>query len=53
MYFYELLESKLANDTAAMIHWFRKDNVKLGTTPFLAMVDEGRLEGVIAELDPD
>jgi len=53
VHFYELLDSKLSNDTAAMIHWFRKDNVELGTTPFLAVVDEGRLEDVIAELDPD
>lgn len=34
-------------DETAMVHWFRKPSPQLGTTPFLAIVDEGRLEHVI------
>ncbi|WP_455208363.1 hypothetical protein [Kaarinaea lacus] len=50
VYFYELLEERFRNDSAGMVHWFRKYNATLGTTPFHAMVDDDRLEDVIAEL---
>jgi hypothetical protein len=30
-----------------MVHWLRKENSKLGTTPFLAMVDHGQLSDVV------
>jgi hypothetical protein len=48
--FHELLENNFQGDTVAMLNWFRRDNTSLGTSPFLAMVDEGRLEDVIIEL---
>ena len=50
VFFYELLEARFRNDSAGMVHWFRKYNATLGTTPFHAMVDDNRLEDVIAEL---
>lgn len=48
--FHELLENSFPGDSVAMLHWFRKENTSLGTTPFLAIVDDGRLEDVIIEL---
>ena len=48
--FYQLLESRFPGDSVAMLHWFRRENAGLGTTPFLAIVDDGRLEDVIIEL---
>jgi hypothetical protein len=48
--FYRLLEQSLAHDSVAMVHWFRKQHAALGTTPFLAVVDEARLDEVIAQL---
>lgn len=50
VYFFELLDSRFPASEENMIHWFRKDNTALGTSPFLAMVDDNRLEDVIAEL---
>ncbi|WP_455222725.1 hypothetical protein [Kaarinaea lacus] len=50
VYFYELLESQFTDDSVGMVHWFRKDNSRLGTTPFPAMVDGSRLEEVIVLL---
>jgi hypothetical protein len=48
--FYQLLSNLFEDDSVAMLHWFRKENNHLGTSPFLAMVDDGRLEDVIIEL---
>ena len=48
--FHELLENRFPGDSVAMLHWFRKENTNLCTTPFLAIVDDGRLEDVIIEL---
>ncbi|HEC27286.1 MAG TPA: hypothetical protein ENI67_07750 [Gammaproteobacteria bacterium] len=48
VYLYALLDKQLSGDTANMAHWIRRENVFLGTTPLLAMVDQGRLEDVIA-----
>lgn len=45
--FYQLLERKFSNDTVAMVHWFRKEHASLGTTPFLAMIDNIQLNTVI------
>lgn len=45
--FYQLLELRFLDDSVAMLHWFRKENMNLGTSPFLAMVDDARLEDVI------
>jgi hypothetical protein len=33
-----------------MMHWFRRQHAVLGTTPLLAIVDDGRLDDVIAQL---
>ncbi len=48
--FHELLENSFPGDSVAMLHWFRKENTNLSTTPFLAIVDDGRLEDVMIEL---
>ena len=50
VYFHALLEAQFPDNSTGMVHWFRKKNVRLSTTPFHAMVDHGRLEDVIAEL---
>ena len=50
IHFYQLLDNRFSGDPVAILHWFRKDNKALGTTPFLAMVDDDRLEDVIIEL---
>ncbi|MCG6936728.1 MAG: hypothetical protein LJE83_00955 [Gammaproteobacteria bacterium] len=47
VYFFQLLEILFPDDTVAMVHWFRRENSKLGTTPFLAMVDHGQLGKVV------
>lgn len=31
-----------------MAHWIRRENIFLGTTPLLAMVDQGRMKDLIA-----
>lgn len=46
-HFYQLLETAFNNDTVQMINWFRRDNAGLGTTPFLAMIDHGKLDDVM------
>jgi hypothetical protein len=48
--FYRLLEQTLVHDDVARVHWLRRQNEALGTTPFLAIVDDGRLDDVIAQL---
>ena len=48
--FFQLLEKKFDGDDVGLVHWFRKQNSVLGTTPLLAMVDADRLEDVIALL---
>lgn len=48
--FFNLLESRFDEDSVAMLNWFRRANQTLGTTPFLALVDEGRLEAAIDSL---
>lgn len=45
--FFLLLEMLFPDDTVLMVNWIRKDNVDLGTTPFLAMVDFGKLSDVV------
>jgi len=49
VYCCQLLEARFAGE-AGRLRWFRTQHAKLGATPFLAMVDEGRLEDVIAVL---
>jgi hypothetical protein len=48
--FHQLLSNCFEDNSVAMLHWFRKENNLLGTSPFLAVVDDGRLEDVIIEL---
>jgi hypothetical protein len=45
--FFLLLETLFPDNTVLMVNWIRKDNVDLGTTPFLAMVDHGKLSDVV------
>lgn len=45
--FYESLNEKFSGDSVAMLNWFRRDNRNLDTTPFLALVDKGRLDELI------
>lgn len=48
---YQLLETKFPGDDGVdLVHWFRKLQPQLGTTPLLAIVDERRLEQVITLL---
>ena len=50
-HFSQLLEALFKNDTVSMINWFRKDNIDLGTTPFLTIVDHGCLSDVVDRLE--
>lgn len=50
--FYDSLDRQFSGDSVAMTNWFRRDNVSLGTTPFLALVDQGRLDETIDLLKP-
>jgi len=50
-HFFQLLEALFQNDTVSMINWFRKDNIDLGTTPFLTIVDHGCLSDVVDRLE--
>jgi hypothetical protein len=52
VYCYELLEAHHAAETDR-VHWLRRPHAGLGTTPFLAMVDDVRLEDVIAALNEE
>jgi hypothetical protein len=45
-----LLETVFPDDMALIINWLHKDNNELGTTPLLAMVDQGRLSDVVDAL---
>lgn len=46
--FYQALYDRMAGDGARMWHWLRADNRELGRSPFLLMVDDGRLPDVLA-----
>ena len=48
--FYNTLEKHYDGDSVTIINWFRKHNAQLETTPFLAMVDEHRIEDVISSI---
>lgn len=48
--FVDQLEILFCYDRCKMVHWFRAHHKVLGTSPFLAMVDENRLEDVISVL---
>ena len=45
--FFRLLETVFSNNTVMMVNWFHRENSELGTSPFLAMVDHGRLCDVV------
>ena len=47
VHFFLFLEMLFPDDTVLMVNWIRKGNVDLGTTPFLAMVDHGKLSDVV------
>jgi len=47
-YLYALLDKQFSGDAAAIAHWVHRENEFLGTTPLLAMVDQGRMEDVVA-----
>ena len=48
---YERLYRLFAGDAVAMYHWLRARHASLSDTPLLLMVDEGRLDEVIAWFD--
>lgn len=48
--FYDFLDKTHSSDAVLMLNWFRRHNNELGTTPFLALVDEGRLVETITLL---
>lgn len=48
VFFASRLEMLFSHDRCRMTHWFRTEHKILGTSPFLAMVDENRLEEVIS-----
>jgi hypothetical protein len=51
---YERLYQHFAGDAVAMYHWLRAKQAPLAASPLLLMVDEGRLDEVVAwfELTP-
>ena len=49
--FYNLLYRCMAGDGPRMVHWLRADSAALGSSPFLLMVDAGRLHDVVALLE--
>lgn len=44
---YQALYDRTAGDGPRMVHWLRAENPALGSSPFLLMVDEGRLDRVV------
>jgi len=48
VFFVSRLEAMFHHDRSRMVHWFRAENKSLGTSPFIAMVDENRLEEIIS-----
>ena len=50
--FYRLLEQTFGYDDVARVHWFHRQHDALGTTPLLAIVDDGRVDDVIRALEP-
>ncbi len=52
IHLYSLLEQHFNQDSVAIINWFRKHHTALNTSPFLALVDEDRIEDIIQILQP-
>lgn len=48
--FYECLYAHCRGEEAAMCHWLRRPHGALGSVPLYAMVDEGRIDEVLALL---
>ncbi len=48
--FYNRLYDRFDGDGARMVHWFRADNMVLGDSPFLLIIDDGELARVEAFL---
>lgn len=47
---YQMLFDLCEGERAKMVHWLRRDHPELGSSPFLLIVDEGRLDSVISYL---
>lgn len=47
IFFFQLLEKKCVLEKRNMLNWFRADRNQLKTSPFYAIIDEGRFEEVI------
>jgi hypothetical protein len=48
---YERLYQHFGGDAVAMYHWLRTTHPQLAASPLLLMVDEGRLDAVVAWFD--
>ncbi len=48
---YSALFDRMAGDGPRMVHWLRADHAVLGCSPFLLMVDAGRLAEVVAFIE--
>lgn len=48
---YQLLYRRMEGDGVAMRHWLRIEDSDLGGVPHLLLVDDGRLEDVLAALE--
>lgn len=49
--FYEALFDCHSGDEAAMHHWLRRDNSKLGGQPLLLLVDDNRIDELVRHLE--
>ncbi|QKQ25367.1 hypothetical protein [Candidatus Reidiella endopervernicosa] len=48
---YQALHERMEGDGVRMYHWLRAESGEFGSSPFLLMVDEGRLADVLAYLE--
>ena len=51
--FYNLLYDRYSGDEALMCHWLRRHDDNLSAAPFYLIVDEHKLESVIAFMEED
>ncbi len=49
--FYQALYDHMAGDSVQMVHWLRRQHKTLGNSPFYLIIDEGRLEEVVRNLE--
>lgn len=50
---YQALYDRTQGDGVQMVHWLRRRHRTLGNAPFYLMVDEGRLDEVVAYLEAE